>query len=221
MADAGRLEGVIFDLDGTLADTLPVCCTAYRQAFAGFTERSYSDVELEAFFGPSEEGIIRAVLAERPDQWDACLEAYLAAYARLHTDDLRPFPGIERALCLLEERAVPVAVVTGRGARSAAPSLERLGLLHFFDLVEVGSPEGAIKPRSIRRVLRRWRAEPRHVAYVGDVPYDMRAAREAGVIPLGAAWAPRASVTALAAHSAHAVFVNVDQLIAWLWHATT
>lgn len=216
------IDAVFFDLDGTLADTVPVCCAAFRQAFAECGEKAYSDDELAAYFGPSEEGIVRAVLAGRPDRWDACLESYLAAYGRLHAGALRPFPGIERALHLLRARAVPVAVVTGKGARSAAITLECLGLLAYFDVVEVGSPEGAIKPHSIRRVLTRWGAEPRIVAYVGDAPYDMCAAREAGVLPLGAAWAPGAHpAAALAACGAREVFADVDQFVAWLLKAIT
>lgn len=215
MADLRRRKGDILDLDGTLADTLPVCCAAYRQAFAEFGHRSYSGEELAAYFVPDEEGIIRDVLAQRPDQWGTCLELHHAAYARLHTDDLHPFPGIERTLRLLTARAIPTAIVTGKGARSAAISLEHLGLLPYFDLVEVGSPEGPIKPHSIRRVLTRWVARPHHVAYVGDALYDVGAAHEAGILPLGAAWAPTASAAAHSAHGAHTVFADVDQLAAW------
>lgn len=217
-AGAGRLAGVIFDLDGTLADTVPVCCAAYRHAFTEFVGRSYADEELAALFGPDEEGIIRTVLAGhgQPEQWAACLRSYLATYAHLHDAALRPFPGVARALGLLQERAIPLAVVTGKGPRSAAISLDHLGLRPYFPLVEVGSPDGAIKPRSIRRVLQRWRAAPGQVAYVGDSPYDMQAAREAGVLPLGAAWAPHADGAALAAHAPRAIFTDLEQFVAWL-----
>ena len=53
------LRGVIFDLDGTLADTLPVCYAAFRAAFHRYVpERTFSDAEITSFFGPNEEGVI-------------------------------------------------------------------------------------------------------------------------------------------------------------------
>jgi len=193
-----------------------VCCAAYRHAFKQYTDRTYSDAELEALFGPNEEGIIRSVLADRPALVEGCLQSYLTAYARLHGDELRPFPGVERALRMLSEHRVPVALVIGKGARSAAISLERLHLLSYFDIVEVGSPDGAIRPFSIRRVLERWRVAADRVAYVGDAAYDMQAAREAGVLPVSAAWAPKASSENLAAQAPLAVFSDLAQFVAWL-----
>jgi len=72
-----KLDGMIFDLDGTLGDTLPVCFAAFRRALRGFSNRPYTDEEIAALFGPSEEGMIRQLV---PDQWQACLKAYLVAY---------------------------------------------------------------------------------------------------------------------------------------------
>ena len=208
-----KLDGVIFDFDGTLGDTLPVCFAAFRRALEGFSGRHYTDEEIAALFGPSEEGMIQRMV---PDRWQACLEAYLAAYEEESARRARLFPGIETALRLLKGRGVALAIVTGKGARSAAISLRHLRLAEFFDVVETGSPDGSVKPLAIQRVLAKWGAAPDRVAYVGDVPTDMEAAKEAGVIPLGAAWAGTSSTDDLSALSPLEAFRSVESFITWI-----
>ncbi len=208
-----RLAGMIWDLDGTLADTLPVCVAAFRHVFEGYGGRRYSDAEIVAMFGVSEEGMIRRVM---PDRWREGERAYLAEYERLHDGRAYIFPGIEEALRALQARGVRLAVVTGKGPASADISLRHLGLAPYFDRVEVGSPDGPIKPRGMRAVLAAWAAAPAECAYVGDTPYDMAAAAEVGVMGLGAAWAGTATVRATDAPPPTATFARVDNLIAWI-----
>jgi pyrophosphatase PpaX len=208
-----KLDGVIFDLDGTLGDTLPVCFAAFRRALEGFSGRHYTDEEIAGLFGPSEEGMIQRMV---PDGWQACLEAYLAAYEEESARSARLFPGIETALRLLRDRGVALAVVTGKGADSAAISLKHLRLAEFFDVVETGSPDGSVKPLAIRRVLAKWGAAAERVAYVGDVPTDMEAAKEAGVIPLAAGWAATSDADTLSALSPLETFRDVREFIAWI-----
>jgi pyrophosphatase PpaX len=208
-----KLDGVVFDLDGTLGDTLPVCFAAFRHAMQGFSNRRYTDEEIRGLFGPSEEGIIRRIV---PDRWQACLEAYLAAYEEESAKKARLFPGIETALRLLRRRGHALAIVTGKGAASAAISLRDLRLADFFDVVETGSPDGSVKPLAIQRVLAKWGAPPNRVAYVGDAPADIQAAREVGVIPLGAAWAATSDADTLSALSPLETFLDVRDFIAWI-----
>ncbi|MBI2115168.1 MAG: HAD family hydrolase [candidate division NC10 bacterium] len=208
-----KLAGVIFDLDGTLGDTLPVCFAAFRRALRKFSDRRYTDDEIAALFGPSEEGIIQQLV---PDHWQACLDTYLAAYEEESARRARLFPGIETALRLLSERGVVLAIATGKGAHSAAISLRHLNLAKHFDVVETGSPEGGVKPGSIRKILGKWGAPPHEVAYVGDAPSDIEAAVEAGVIPLAAAWATTSSAEGLGALGPLETFRSVGSFIAWI-----
>lgn len=208
-----KLRGCIFDLDGTLGNTLPVCYQAFRRAFVKYLGRHFADDEIRALFGPSEEGICQQLV---PDQWEACLQTYLEIYDEVHAQYAQPFPGIEDALQLLKQCGVPLAIVTAKGCHSAAISLRHLGLAHYFDAVETGSAEGAVKPAFIRKVLAQWSALPCQVAYVGDATYDMEAAREAGVIPLGAAWAATADADRLESLSPRATFRSVESFIQWI-----
>lgn len=207
------LRGIIFDLDGTLADTFPVVLAAYRDVFREFAGRDYTDDELIAMFGLNEEGLIRRMA---PDRWREGMDRYLEVYERVHAALTAPFPGIKAALRLLAERGVALAIVTGKGVETAAMSLALLGLAPHFAVVETGSAEGPIKPASIRKVLAAWRMAPEDTAYVGDAPSDMRAAREVGVVPLGAAWATTARADSLEAEHPSATFRTVEEFISWI-----
>lgn len=207
-----NLLALIFDLDGTLGDTLPVCFHAFRHAFQQFTGRVYSDAEIATMFGPNEEGIIQRVV---PNRWQECLECFLEAYEECHPRLAREFPGLPEALHMLRERGVRLAVVTGKGAGSAAVSLRHLGFEGLFDPVLTGSAGGDVKPASIRRVLEQWNLPANRVGYVGDFVTDMAGAKEAQVIPLAAAWAPTADPRALEAAEPHALFCTVEEFARW------
>ena len=64
---------VIFDLDGTLADTLPMCISAFRKAVEPFIHRHLEYEEIERQFGLNEEGMIRNIVGEH---WEEALEDF-------------------------------------------------------------------------------------------------------------------------------------------------
>ena len=208
-----RLDGLIFDLDGTLTDTLSVALTVFRETLRQFSGQSYTDEEIVAQFGPSEEGMFQHFA---PDRWEECLRRYLELYEREHRRAGRIFSGIDTALDLLATRRIPLAVVTGKGPKSAAISLTQLGLRRYFDLIETGSPEGGVKPACIRSVLARWGIAPDRIAYLGDAVSDIEAARAAGLIPLAAAWDKRAEPAALRSLAPAAVFDTVEEFVDWI-----
>ena len=208
-----RLQGVIFDFDGTLADTIPLCCGAFREVAQRHLGRDYSDTEIMALFGPSEEGIFQQIAGDR---WQVCHADFLSIYERDHKASVTLFAGIPKLLAELANRDIPVAVVTGKGAESAAISLRLLELEEHFDVVEAGSPEGSVKPEAIRRIVRRWNVDPAAVAYVGDAPNDVSEARVAGVVPLAAAWAASADWAALESRDPAAIFTSVAELSDWI-----
>jgi len=208
-----KLEGVIFDLDGTVADTIPVIVEAFRHVFDEFLGRRFSDGEIGSLFGPSEEGIIRKLV---PARWRECLEAYYEAYERIHERVPRPFPRIEEAVSLLRTRGIATGLVTGKSRRSALISLRRFGMGGYFDPIETGSPEGGIKPRLLRAVIERWGFPACRTAYIGDSAGDLAAAREAGVVPLRAAWAPKPESETVEGMAAEETFSSVGEFIEWL-----
>ncbi len=207
-------RAAIFDLDGTLADTLPVSFAAFRRTLQGALGQTFTNQEIRSRFGPSERGVLRDLLGggEAPRQY----QRFLELYRREHRRCPAPFAGIADLLAELRDAGVQRAIVTGKGADAAAVTLELTGLGGSFERLEAGSAGGAVKAECMRRVLQAWRTPPARVFSLGDFPADVRAAREVGVTPLGAAWASTADRGALEAAGARRVFSRVSELAAWL-----
>ena len=115
-----NLKGIIFDFDGTLADTLPICFEAFRNTFIKYGGKHYSDKEISCFFGPTEVGILRQASVGNIDD---ALEYYLQESDRLHMRQKQPFDGIVTMLKFLKDKGVKLAVVSGKGPRSMEISL--------------------------------------------------------------------------------------------------
>ncbi|MCB9386112.1 MAG: HAD family hydrolase [Bryobacterales bacterium] len=206
-------SGLIFDLDGTVADTLPVSYAAFRRTIREWTGATMTNAEIHSRFGPSEEGVLAALLGSDPS---AAFDLFLKLYALEHRRCPNAFPGLTELLASARLAGVRCAIVTGKGADAAAITLERIGLADAFEQVEAGSAGGAVKVECMRRVLAEWSFAPNRVASIGDFPSDVRAARAVGVTPLGAAWASTANRAVLEQAGADVVFDRVDELAAWL-----
>lgn len=90
------LKAVLFDLGGTIGNTLPLCITAFRESIEPLAGRSLTDEEIVATFGPSEEGTIAVLLPERQAEG---INHYLLRYEELHCRWPSPFqrdPGDSR-----------------------------------------------------------------------------------------------------------------------------
>lgn len=210
-----KIKAVIFDLDGTLANTLPLCISAFRQSVEPLINRSLSDAEIIATFGPSEEGTIMALV---PDHYDKGVTGYLQLYESLHSMCPVPFDGITELLQTLKDRGLRIAMVTGKGKHSTGISLQYFELTHFFELIETGSPKGPRKAEGIRVILDQWNDISKdEVIYVGDAPGDITASRKAGIAVVAAAWADTAEPEKLIPLQPDELFYTIADFSAWLF----
>ena len=209
-----KIKGVIFDLDGTIGNTLPLCIEAFRQSIEPLALKRLSDADIIATFGPSEEGTIQTLV---PDHYEQGIVNYLQFYESLHDLCPSPFPGITELLDLLKEKGVRIAMVTGKGKHSTVISLKRFGLEGYFEQIETGSPAGPVKAAGIAAVLQRWKdLDKASVVYVGDAPSDITASRKAGVAVVAAAWAETAEPETLAAMQPDELFHSIVAFADWL-----
>ncbi len=199
----------LFDLDGTIGNTLPLCVAAFREAIEPLARRHLSDAEILATFGPSEEGTISALI---PEHFDEGVARYLEAYTRLHDRWPEPFPGIRELLDELKARSCFVGLVTGKGPRSLAVTLRRYGLEGVFEAIKTGRPEGPVKERCIHELLAEHGLASSDTLYVGDSPHDIRASRACGIRVAAAAWAPTSDAAGLRAQHPDACFETVAAL---------
>nr|MBC7613917.1 HAD family hydrolase [Pseudopedobacter sp.] len=209
-----KIKAVIFDLDGTLANTLPLCIQAFRQSIEPLINRSVSDAEIIATFGPSEEGTIMALA---PNHYDKGVSDYLHFYEILHEMCPVPFEGIKEILETLKSKGVHISMVTGKGKHSTNISLKHFELTNFFEVIETGSPSGARKAEGIQIILNLLKdVKTNEVIYVGDAPSDIIASRKVGVQVAGVAWADTAETEKLIELQPDELFYTIKDFKNWL-----
>lgn len=207
------LKTVIFDLDGTIGDTLPLCVLAFKRAIEPLGGVTLTPQEIIAHFGPSEEGVIRELF---PQRYEEATELFVESYRELHSLAPEPFDGIVELLEHLRANGVRNTIVTGKGMRTLRITLEQYGIASCFDRMECGSPEGPCKAAKIRKILQELGLCPEEAVYVGDAPTDITEAREAGVEVCSAAWASTAEPELLEQMNPGRVFRTVASLEAYL-----
>lgn len=209
-----KIKAVIFDLDGTLANTLPLCIKAFRSSVEPLINRVVSDEEIIATFGPSEEGTILKLV---PHSYEKGMSGYLHHYKILHEMCPQPFEGIKELLVYLLSKSVKLAMVTGKGKHSTDISLQYFEIQTFFEMIETGSANGPRKTAGIQSVLNNWPfIQKDEVIYVGDAISDIEASRNAGIPVMAAAWAETADPDQLKQYSPDKIFYTVADFSSWL-----
>lgn len=200
------LKLVAFDLDGTLADTLPLCIRAFQEGVSPHAGHALAVEEITALFGLNEEGMIQKLA---PDHLTQALDDYYAAYTRLHRLCERPFPGVASLIADLKKQGLTVCMITGKADKSCWISLKRFGMEQAFDAVLTGSPLGNNKKERLLELMRSRGLKADECLYVGDAVADVLACRAAGVACLSAAWFASADAQALETVNPGMVFSNV------------
>jgi HAD superfamily hydrolase (TIGR01549 family) len=185
----GPLTAAVFDLDGTLIDSLPSTFVAIREAVRPWLGRDLSDREIYDLFGPADHEIVAALVppGDGPDAVRRLMEAYERELTRV-----RFFEGVTEAVEGLRRRGLRLALCTGRGRRSTEFLLDRLGMSAWFEAVVTGDevPRPKPAPDGILETLRRMDPSPRpdQVLYVGDSVKDVDAGLAAGAFTVAALW---------------------------------
>jgi phosphoglycolate phosphatase len=204
-------EAIIFDLDGTLTNTLNISVAASREAIKKACGLNLSDAQITGQFGKSEDALFKHYC---PDNWQRALQDYHDFFASNVTEKTL-FPGIKDVLTYIKTNNIKTAVVTGRGA-SALTILQRTGARDYFDYVKTGSPLGSIKPQAIKEVLQAWGQDPETAYYIGDIAHDITDAKEAGVNALAASWCPDADKESQTQQQPLRVFHTVEDFMEWI-----
>jgi pyrophosphatase PpaX len=202
---------VLFDLDGTLVDTVPFILASVRHAFEGYG-RCPTDAEWIAGIGTP----LRAQLASfarRPDDVQPLFDRYRAYWLLHHDAETRCFPGALAAVQALGRAGHPIGIVTAKIEQGAYRTLRHTGLLPFVQAV-VGADSCANAkphPEPVLLALSRLGYPPSEAVLVGDSPHDVAAAKAAGAVAVGASWGA-CGREALAAAGADHVLDDVVQV---------
>lgn len=210
-----KIKAVIFDIDGTLGDTLPLCIQAFRQTVEPLVHHPLTDEKIKATFGPNEVGTIKK-LAPGSDYNKAAID-FLHHYEALHHLCSQPFDGIVDLLKTLQNKGVHLAVATGKGKESSDITLQRFGIASFFSIVKNGSLDGKQKPADIEQIIQSFGdvAEDETV-YIGDSASDITDSRKVGVVAIAATWATTAEREVLEKEKPDELFDKVEDFADWL-----
>ncbi len=182
-------DTAFFDLDGTLADTLPLIYEAFDQAFFPELGHRFTDTQIRAMFGPPDHQIIRDQVSV--DVAEAAIDRYNAHYSLRHDDLVSPFAGIQDLLMRLTSEGYWLGVITGKSRSTALVSLEKTGLLDFFRVIYAGDDVERQKPdpEAVIKSLNDAGVPPSNRAVmIGDSAADVLAGRAAGIGTIGVTW---------------------------------
>ncbi len=181
---------VLFDLDGTLIDSIPLILSSMKAAFDGHP-RPPPVAEWVALIGTPLDAMIRRWAVDEADV-ERLKERYKVHQWAHHDAMVRAFPGIPELLDTLSARGVRMAVVTSKLEPSARRALDCLGRARHCELVVGLEATGRHKPdpAPVRHAIERLGARPEEAAFVGDSPHDMLAGNAAGVATVATLWGP-------------------------------
>jgi pyrophosphatase PpaX len=182
-----RFPVVLFDLDGTVVDSGAIILASMRHATREVLGRDFEDAELlQAVGGPGLEAQM-AVFA--PDRVDELVQVYRAHNEPLH-DELEACVGMEDVLVRLHEEGRRLGIVTAKRRATVELAFARVPIAHLFETVVGGDETERHKPdpQPLLLAAERMQADPRQAAYVGDSPFDMRAAKAAGMFAVAVTW---------------------------------
>ena len=181
-------ETVVFDLDGTLVDTLPDIEAAANAALATEGRRSLTSEEVRRLIGSGGRVLMKNAFRATGEpvsesRIDAAFAAYIAAYEEAPVAGSVPFPGVHAALEGLSARGMRLAVCTNKPEHLAESVLETFGLARYFANVVAGDtlPVRKPSPEPLLEAVARAGGRGRPAAMVGDSPIDADAAHAASI----------------------------------------
>ncbi len=185
---AVRYPVVLFDLDGTLIDSGPIILASMRHAALTVLGTEIDETKVRAAIGgPGLVAQMRELDAERVDE---LVDAYRLHNEPLH-EQLEAFQGMLTLLPILRDRGHTLGIVTAKRRQTVELAFGRFPQLRELTDVLVGADDTERHkpdPDPLLEALRLLDATPRDAAYVGDSPFDVRAAKAGGLLAVAVGW---------------------------------
>lgn len=213
----GAFEAVIFDMDGTLLDTLEEIADAMNAALASLGYPPHDYPAYRAYVGNGMDVLARRALPES-DCDDAtvasCLEAMRAIYGEHYAYQSRPYPGIPPLLDELTRRGISLNILSNKPDDFTRQMTTKLLSQWRFDLVRGIIPGRPRKPdpAPALAIAAALGIEPGRIVFMGDSSIDMHTANSAGMFPVGVLWGFRTKAE-LIESGAKLLIEQPDQLL--------
>ena len=174
---------IVYDLDGTLADTLQDITYAANAMLHDFRLPAVSTDQVRSYVGRGMRELVKNCLGNvEPEQVDQAMAVYRSYYGKHMLDTTKLFPGVRKLLEHFSSHRQ--AVITNKPDPYASQVVQALGLSGFFIEVIAGDGEFPKKPdpTALRTLMRRLDVIPEHTVFVGDSTVDVFTGRNAGVV---------------------------------------
>lgn len=186
------MAAIIFDFDGTLADTQRGIIATAQEVLRRMGREPADERALAATIGlPLRENFTRgAGLSE--EEADRAVAIYREIFETFAIPAITVFPGVEEVLAALSARGVPMAVASSRGQHSLEGLMHHLGLDRFIPLTLVFGVETAARPKPapdiLYVILGKLGVKPEEALVVGDTTFDIEMGRAAGCYTCGVSY---------------------------------
>lgn len=187
MTNTFDVDGILFDLDGTLLDTIPDLAEAANRMLRdlGLPERNLE--EITSFVGDGIRALVKRTLFEGrerdEDLYERGYKAFYRHYTEVNGRATLPYPGVLETLRELQGLGLRLGCVTNKSEPFIFPVLESLGMGGLFGSVVGGDtlPQRKPEPEPLLHACRQLGIESARALMVGDSPNDALAARRAGI----------------------------------------
>jgi len=201
----GKVACVIFDLDGTLVDTIADLAYAVNTTLAKHAWPKRHISEIRSMVGDGFPPLVQRAVPLDVLAQDSLMSQVLAEASAFYSDHCvdrtRPYPGVEKLLSELNKRSIPCAVLSNKAHEFSTHIVSRLFPEGIFVLVQgeiMGIPKKP-HPQAALSIASKAGYHPSDCVLVGDSPHDMMAARSAGMRAFGAGWGYRSAAELLTA----------------------
>lgn len=188
---------IIWDLDGTLIDSMPVTFEAFNDGIEHFLGRRLLPTEIKKHFGPAEDEVVTGIVGRKN-----AAECYKIVCQSLvdRLNQIKPFDGIIDTLEGLRAKGHVSTIFTGRGRLGTDTILNYLSWHSRFELIVTSSEVKNTKPHpeGIFQICEKLKFRPQDAIMIGDSPLDIQAGREAGTHTIGCTWDDMCNASALA-----------------------
>lgn len=222
-------KAVIFDLDGTLTDTIASIKISADKAVGKFGFGPFTEDQYKYFVGDGAATLIERCLEAGGDKEHAFFEGAFAEYQRVFEEycmyQVKPYDGIKELLVALKEKGVKLAVLSNKPHERTKEVIHCIFGEDCFDEVrgQMASVAKKPSPEGVYKILESFSMtesgavpfEPEDVLYLGDTGTDMQTGKAAGAFTIGALWGFRTEEE-LRENHADAIIKNPMQLLDYL-----
>lgn len=185
------IRGLIFDLDGTLVDSLPGIASALNHSLKDLNLPTHSEEAVAGYIGDGVETLVlRALGSKLAHRCDEVVAGFQKHYPSDWKTGTHPYPGMTDLLEELHQSKIPMAVLSNKPHLYTVEIVKNLFPSHLFDPIRGHQQEFPKKPdpTTALQIVTDWNLSPEEVAYVGDSTVDLATAQAAKLIPLIFSW---------------------------------